>query len=374
MPDHNLFVVIGQSFDQLVITIYRAQHLCKQEEKLPRMAHRLLTLYEKLLVEEKLLKSRFNLPVLGEEYEQIAAQEEPAHDYRPAEIHRLLRKGQELCRALEEYFHFFSLENLALSYRKMRLDLYGLERKLVDEIGESRVTVPDRVTDHEPKEHDPGNAVAAALKACPLYFIMDDSMLQNHDPVRAGLEAVQSGVRMIQLRFKNMETREYLRIAYRYRAMSEEHKCLLIINDRLDIALVTGADGVHVGDKDFSVDEIRNVAPDIIIGSTARTVKDAVAAQEAGADYIGVGSVYGSRTKPGLPVITPRGLSSMVKAVKIPVTAIGGITFETCSEVLEAGALGFSSIRPFTTMRSTRMIVKEFLKAAGRLTAAREKT
>jgi thiamine-phosphate pyrophosphorylase len=220
----------------------------------------------------------------------------------------------------------------------------------------------------EPAVGEPSR-IRAALGKCPLYFILDESLCQYRDPLRVGYDAIVGGVRIMQLRFKRLATRELLELARKLRGLCAEQDCLLIINDRLDIAVLSGADGIHVGASDISINDIRQLSPDLLVGVTARKPQDAMAAQETGADYVGSGSVFGSKTKPGLPVIGTRGLRTITQAVDIPVVAIGGVTLENCQRVMAAGASGFVSIKPFTSRRSVKNLVAEFRRHSAATTS-----
>ena len=117
----------------------------------------------------------------------------------------------------------------------------------------------------------------------------------------------------------------------------------LIINDRLDIAVLSKADGVHLGADDVPVGMAREfLGRDFIIGATAKTVEQAVAAQKAGADYLGTGAFHLTATKPDAKAITPELYKQILDAVSIPDVAIGGITVDNCNLPLECGADGLA--------------------------------
>ncbi len=206
--------------------------------------------------------------------------------------------------------------------------------------------------------------LAQALTFCPLYFIIDESLCNFRDPLRTAYDAVSGGVRILQLRMKHSSTRELLLLAKRLRTICDDRGCLLIINDRIDVALLSGAHGVHFGMEDLEPAEARQLGHELLIGATARTANEALAAQAAGADYLGCGSVYASATKPGLPVIGVLGIRSISSAIEIPVVAIGGITQENCAQVLKAGARGICAISPFTARRSVKNLVTQLRKTS----------
>ena len=119
----------------------------------------------------------------------------------------------------------------------------------------------------------------------------------------------------------------------------------LILNDQVDLALACGADGVHVGSEDLPVAHIRRRAgPDFIIGATAKTVQQAQAAQAAGANYLGVGAVFPSPTKPGAQRLTPEELGGICASVSIPAVAIGGIGPSNLAQLKGSGAAGIAVV------------------------------
>jgi thiamine-phosphate pyrophosphorylase len=168
------------------------------------------------------------------------------------------------------------------------------------------------------------------------------------DVVRAALEA---GAPAIQLRDKQAEPAELYRQALRLGELARQYDALLIINDRLDVALATDAHGVHLGPHDLPVAAARAAArragrPDLIIGASTDDPDRARHLAAEGADYIGCGAVYGTRSKPdvGTERIGTQGLARVARAVDIPVIAIGGITPANVGAALEAGARGAAVI------------------------------
>lgn len=167
-----------------------------------------------------------------------------------------------------------------------------------------------------------------------LYFITDSTGMSEDDFLHTVRRALDGGVTMIQLREKEKTTREYIHLAQKLHAITSEYKVPLIIDDRLDVALASDAEGVHLGQTDMPVDTARSIIGEhMIIGATAKTVCQAVEAYNKGADYLGVGAIYPTTTKVKT-VITPVSvLSEICKSVPIPVNAIGGLNTEN-SDVL----------------------------------------
>ncbi len=157
--------------------------------------------------------------------------------------------------------------------------------------------------------------------------------------------ALRGGVTCVQLREKELEREALLREARVIQDLCRRYQVPLIINDDWELALELGADGVHVGQEDDAVSRIRAAAgPDFIIGATAKTVDQARAAQAAGADYLGVGAVFPSPTKPGALRITTQQLRMICGCVEIPAVAIGGISRENARELAGGGMFGLAVV------------------------------
>jgi thiamine-phosphate pyrophosphorylase len=159
-------------------------------------------------------------------------------------------------------------------------------------------------------------------------------------------EAVEAGATMIQLRAKGMDTSDIFDLGCRIEETLRGHDIPLIINDRVDIALICGAQGVHLGQQDLPLKPARALlGKKRIIGISVSTVEEARAAESGGADYLGVGPVYYTASKKDLPgVLGTEGLMAIKSEVKIPVLAVGGITAERVGEVRAAGADGVAVI------------------------------
>lgn len=157
--------------------------------------------------------------------------------------------------------------------------------------------------------------------------------------------ALKGGVTMVQLREKQLSEDELVAEAIQIKELCHRYEVPLIINDNVDAALKSGADGVHVGIEDAPVSEIRRRAgDDFIIGATAKTTEQAKAAEAAGADYLGVGAVFPSPTKKNAIRITPQDLREICGSVAIPAVAIGGITGDNVSEIKGGGMAGVAVV------------------------------
>ena len=158
-------------------------------------------------------------------------------------------------------------------------------------------------------------------------------------------EALKGGATLIQLREKNMPQEEFLKEAREMAALCHRYGTALIINDNVEVALKSGADGVHVGMEDLPVKEIRKQVPgDFIIGATAKTTEQAQRAEKEGADYLGVGAVFPSPTKKNAIRITTEELKKICSSVRIPAVAIGGITSENAGTLVGGGMAGVALV------------------------------
>lgn len=154
-------------------------------------------------------------------------------------------------------------------------------------------------------------------------------------------DALEGGVDYIQLREKDISSAEFLRRARRLREMTKKYAVKLIINDRLDIALLSEADGVHLGQSDIPIRDARAFLGDgKIVGATARTEEQARQAVEDGADYLGSGAWFPTETKKDAVPISEETYKKILEAAPIPNVAVGGIAAENCRKPLECGASG----------------------------------
>jgi len=152
---------------------------------------------------------------------------------------------------------------------------------------------------------------------------------------------VASGVDGFQVRAKSLTDADLLDLTRRVLAFAEG--AIVLVNDRVDIALVSGASGVHLGASDLPIDEARHLAPGLLIGGTCRDAASAFAARKAGANYVGFGPIYATGSKSGLP--DPLGPDAIRAAAEIlPVVGIGGITQQNAAEVYATGAHGVAVI------------------------------
>ncbi|MHC6201783.1 thiamine phosphate synthase [Breznakiellaceae bacterium SP9] len=180
-----------------------------------------------------------------------------------------------------------------------------------------------------------------------LLYLCTDRSLSLGRPLTEVVEAaLDGGVTMVQIREKDVCTRDFFDIARSIQELTSRRGIPLVINDRLDIALALGAEGLHIGQSDLPLKEARRIAGDrLFIGVSASTIEKALQAQAEGADYLGVGAVYptGSKADAGA-AIGLDGLHKICGAVGIPVVGIGGINAQNARGVLQSGAQGVAVI------------------------------
>eukprot|EP00741_Cyanophora_paradoxa_P007846 tig00001221_g7591.t1 len=179
-----------------------------------------------------------------------------------------------------------------------------------------------------------------------LYLVTDSKLAGKRDLIEIVREALRGGAGIVQYREKNKSTREMINEAMQLRALTREFESLLIINDRLDVAMAVDADGVHVGQDDMPAMLARKLLPEgKIVGVSVKTLAEARRAQEDGADYVGVGPVYATATKSdsGAPVGVER-IDQICQEIDLPVIAIGGINANNAEPAIAAGAAGVAVI------------------------------
>ncbi len=179
-----------------------------------------------------------------------------------------------------------------------------------------------------------------------LYLVTDRDLSRERPTPLVVAAAVRGGVTCVQLREKALSTRAFLAEARAVAAVLRATGVPLIINDRIDVALAAGADGVHLGQTDMPIADARPiVGPEMILGVSVESVDDARAAEAEGADYVSVSPVYATPTK--TDTVAPLGVDGVAAvraAVSVPMVAIGGLNRETCEAVVRAGADGIAVV------------------------------
>lgn len=178
-------------------------------------------------------------------------------------------------------------------------------------------------------------------KALRLYAVTDRAWLGSLTLAEQVEAALLGGVTMVQLREKDMPEDSFLDEARQIKQLTDAYHVPLIINDNLSVALASGAAGLHIGQDDCPVAAARQaLGAGRILGVSAQTVEQALAAEADGADYLGVGAIYSTATKTDAKLVSPECLAAICRAVKIPVVAIGGLTEANLPPLLASGIAG----------------------------------
>jgi thiamine-phosphate pyrophosphorylase len=243
------------------------------------------------------------------------AEEEMHRADLPAIVSANARRVTESLRVLEECS---KLPDLALDparFKQARFALYELERTLT------------------------GKLLRCEKRITGLYVIIDTEIIGERDEVEICRQAIRGGARTIQLRDKTRSKAEVLAGAQKLKEVCDQCDVPFIVNDYLDIAIASRADGLHLGQGDLPVSIARRLLPiDKIIGCSTTTLEEAVKAEADGADYVAVGAIYPTPCKADAVVVGLERLCQARKAISLPIVAIGGIDIENAPEVIDAGA------------------------------------
>lgn len=196
-----------------------------------------------------------------------------------------------------------------------------------------------------------------------LYLITDRTIINDKDITSAVEEALKGGVRAIQLREKDLKIRGLLDLAYRMRALTNQYKAKLFINDRVDVAVAVGAEGVHLGRKSIPPWAAKKVSKDLLVGVSTHSIEEAIEAERDGADFITFGPVFYTPSKAAYG--EPVGLDTLRKVcstLSIPVLAIGGIKPDNVRDVLDCGAKGVAVISAILGAVNIKNSVEDFLR------------
>lgn len=201
------------------------------------------------------------------------------------------------------------------------------------------------------------------MKDFRLYAITGEEFHPGRDLIDVMEEAILGGVDIIQLRDKTSSRTDKLRKAKALRTLTRMYDVIFIVNDDVDLALEVEADGVHLGQGDMPLLEARKLLGDRIIGISTHALAEALAAQEQGADYIGVGPVYPTKTK--ADVVAPVTLSyvqEVANHISIPFVAIGGIKLHNVDEVIRAGATRICAVSEIVGAADVRGTCETFIQ------------
>ena len=178
-----------------------------------------------------------------------------------------------------------------------------------------------------------------------LYLVTDRQLVGDKDFYASIEEALLGGVTLLQLREKSISTLEFHKIAQDIKRIANKYKVPFIINDRLDIALSVDADGLHIGQDDMPVSIARKLlGPDKVIGVSASNIKEALLAEQLGADYLGIGAIFATGTKRDAHHTDLAELSRIRAATHIPIVAIGGINESNVPDIMKTGVNGVAVV------------------------------
>lgn len=196
-----------------------------------------------------------------------------------------------------------------------------------------------------------------------LYAITDERWLNNRSLVEVVQELIAGGVTCLQYRDKVKSMDEKEKMALQLKNICDQAQIPFIINDDVNLAAKIHADGVHLGQKDCDVKTARKILGEqAIIGVSARTVRDALLAQENGADYLGSGAVFGTATKEDASFLGVDCFSKICEAVQIPVVAIGGISLQSIPQLKESGVSGVAVVSQLFAAKTPQIAAQQFIQ------------
>lgn len=197
-----------------------------------------------------------------------------------------------------------------------------------------------------------------------LYFITDSTTVPSDCFLPVVEAACKGGATIVQLREKDKSTREYMDLAVATHEITARYGIPLIIDDRVDVALAIGAEGVHVGQSDMPVGIARKImGPDKIIGATTKTIPQALEAYEQGADYLGCGAIYPTTTHVKTVITPVETLKEIVKAVPVPVNAIGGLNKDNIFVLKGSGIAGICVVSAIMKAADPELSTRELKQA-----------
>jgi thiamine-phosphate pyrophosphorylase len=193
-----------------------------------------------------------------------------------------------------------------------------------------------------------------------LYVVITESFCEGWKAEDVLVGVLAAGVRLVQFREKGLADREACARAARFRALTRQAGALLIIDDRVDIALAVDADGVHVGLDDLPVALARSIAPDLIVGASSHNLAEAFAAQSAGAGYVNIGPIFPTNTKAvATGALGPEMIEAIAPRLTVPFTCMGGIKRENIGQVVDRGARHIAVVTAVTAAPDPCAAAKE---------------
>lgn len=201
-----------------------------------------------------------------------------------------------------------------------------------------------------------------------LYLVTARTWLEGEPLESAVKSAIEGGVNVVQIREKGIDQDEFVLRARALKCITDRYSVPLIINDNVQVAAIVGASGVHLGGGDMAVAQARQaLGNDSIIGASARTVDAAKRAEQDGADYLGVGAVFGTSTKADAKTIDIETFRTIAAAVEIPCIAIGGVSLDNIKSLKNSGACGVAVVSAILAAKNIKSAAREFTKRLAQL-------
>lgn len=196
-----------------------------------------------------------------------------------------------------------------------------------------------------------------------LYLVTDPALCAERGLEATVMAAVRGGVSVVQLRDKHASDEEMIAQAIRLKALLDEYEVPLIINDRIEVALASGADGLHIGQSDGDpVEARRRLGEDALIGLSVQTLEQLKAVDVERIDYLGLGPVYATATKPDHAApLGIEGLTQLVRSSPLPTVAIGGISLANAGDVMSSGTDGLAVVSALCSAENPAAAAQQFL-------------
>lgn len=204
----------------------------------------------------------------------------------------------------------------------------------------------------------------ALFEKVDLYPVTCSELALGRDNLEFLDEIIAGGTKIVQLREKNITKGAFYSLAKAFRKRCSEAGILLMINDHLDVALGVEADGVHLGQDDFPLNEARRMAPDLILGTSTHNRGEALKAVQDGADYYNIGPIYPTRTKEGASeFLGPQAVSTVSEGIHLPFTLMGGIKLDNLKPLLEQGARKIAVVTALTQAKNIEKATRDLIAA-----------
>lgn len=294
-------------------------------KQLKKIRHLLRTLYPPTLESLCLQARQADDDVGNQTFNFGEANRDDAH----AVLRAGLKRSQEASRVIEEYAKIINENDVSRQAKSLRFSLYTLEKKLL-------ISRKDKLSSWFAGDRD-----------YALYLVVDEAFYHGHDLLTDLRMALSAGVHLLQLRQKRSGDQRFLARAHQLKTLCAEYRVPFIVNDRPDIAFLSAADGLHLGQDDLDIESARKIVGEgIPIGRSTHSLEQALAAEAEGADYIGFGPIFATTSKENPdPVVGIDELCAVVRQVSIPVVAIGGIDAHNIEMVRNTGTAAIGIIR-----------------------------